>query len=242
MPEELLHKFKANSPAPAPFSLDPNQVPTFGDITKGLNTNINMDNGYGNVIATIKRAGTQPGLTQTALPEIMKILSPDGQATSPYAAKINQQTNMNVAQAQSDMMKRGLTGSDIEATAMGGARAAGQESMAQMYAQTANQLSQYIFQAATGDLNQNRELILTLAQAMGQELTSQRDMYMFQQALKASIEQAERARRSARNSGIGGMIGGIAGAAGGAMGLPGGPTVWSGIGSSAGSAIGGNQP
>ncbi len=136
-------------------------------------------------------------------------------------------------------MARGITGSDIEAADMRSAESAGQSAMAEMYGQTANQLSQMIYQAASGDLQNNRELLLTLAQAMGQELTSQRDMEMFQKALQASIEQAEAARRSARNSGIGGMVGMGIGAGLGSFGGPVGAQIGAGMGRSIGSGIGG---
>ena len=226
-------------------------VPTFGDVSKGLKTNIDMNTGYGNVIETIKRAGSQPGITATALPAIQQLLGYAPQAMAPYLADIEKGAAASEARAQSSAMRRGLTGSDIEAQAMGEARGQGMRAKEQLYAdvysQTSNQMAQMIFQAASGDLQQNRDLILTLAQAMGQELTSQRAMYMFQQALKASIEQAERSRRSAKRGGIGGAIGSVAGAGAGAYlgsfagpgGTMAGAQMGMGAGQSAGSLFGG---
>jgi len=174
---------------------------------------------YSDVMGQIQKAGNLPTITGTVMPSIQALLDPAGQKLSPYAKALDVRTNQNVAQVQTDMMKRGLTGSDIEATAMGGARAAGQDAIANMYAQTADQLSQMIYQAATGDINNNRELLLTLAQAMGQELTSQRDMQMFKEALQASLEEAEKSRRFASNAAKWGAVGTIGGTLlGGSMG------------------------
>lgn len=211
-------------------------VPKYDSLTQGLNTTPS----YANIIAALNKSGNQPGLLTTAMPQIRDILSPEGQANSPYVAALNRQTNTNVAQAQSDAMKRGLTGSDIEAQGMGQARATGQDAVAQHYAQTANQLSQLIFQAAHGDLAQNRETLVMLAQAMGQELTSQRDMAMFQQALQASIKAAQAQAAQSKKSSQYNLFGSLFGAGIGAL-VPGGGAlaalVGSGIGGSAGSAL-----
>ncbi len=188
------------------FKLPDIKAADLGSVDTGAN--------YQNIIDAIKKAGQVPGLTQTALPSIAEILSPGGQATSPYAAAINQRTEENVAKTQTDMMKRGLTGSDIESGAMGQARASGQSALAEMYGQTANQLAQMIYQAASGDISSNRELLLTLAQAMGQELTSQRDMEMFQQALRASIDQANSYASAQKSAGWMNLGGSIIGAGG----------------------------
>lgn len=167
---------------------------------------------YRDVMAQIQKAGDLPSITQTIMPSIQNLLSPTGQAVSPYANAIKQSTSANRAQTQTDMQKRGLTGSDIEATAMNGVQQTGEVALANLYGQTANQLSSMIYQAAMGDLQNNRDLLMTIAQAMGQELTTQRDMQMFQEALKASVAEAENMRNAAKNAGIGSMLGGLAGA------------------------------
>ncbi len=172
---------------------------------------------YKDIMGQIQKAGNLPGLTETVMPSIMQLLSPEGQKLSPYAQALEVKTGQNVAQTQTDMMKRGLTGSDIEMQGMGQARAAGQTALAEMYAQTADQLSQMIYQAASGDLANNRELLMTLAQAMGQELTSQRDMEMFQQALKASVAEAENMRNAQKNSSMWGGIGSLVGTGAGML-------------------------
>ncbi len=170
---------------------------------------------YTEMMEQIGKAGKLPTMTEAVLPSIASILSPEGQAVSPYAAAIRRGTSENIAQVQTGMQKRGMTGSSIEAGEMGRAQQAGDIAMANLYGQTANQLSNMIFQAATGDLQNNRELLLTLAQAMGQEITSQRDMKMFQEALNASLEEASKYRSSQKKAGIGQAVGtGVGGAVG----------------------------
>lgn len=191
-------------------------MPSFQQQTAGMGTDAN----YGNVIGAIQRAGSVPGMTQTAMPAIQALLAPGGQRASGYEQAIANQTSQNVSAAQSDAMRRGLTGSSMEAASMGGARATGQQNLAQFYSQTANQLSQHMFNAFQGDQRQQREALMALAQAMGQELTSQRDMEMFKQQLQESMAQAARNNKSAMwGAGIG-AVGSIAGAYAGRPGKP----------------------
>ncbi len=219
----------------APINLP--ALPSFNDLAGGLKT----DADYGNIVNVIKRAGAQPGLTASVMPSISNILSPDGQAASPYAAAIRASTASNVSGAQSDAMRRGLTGSDIEGANMNAARATGENSMAQLYGQTANQYASMIMQAATGDINNNRELLMTLAEAMGQELTSQRDMEMFRKSLQFSIDQANSAARAKKNGAIAGAVGGLVGGGAGLFfsgGNPAAGQMGMGMGQSAGGGIG----
>ncbi len=186
-------------------------MPSFQQQTAGMGTDAN----YGNVIGAIQRAGSVPGMTQTAMPAIQALLAPGGQRASGYEQAISNQTSQNVSAAQSDAMRRGITGSSMEMASMGGARAAGQQNLAQFYSQTANQLSQHMYNAFQGDKNQQVQSLMALAQAMGQELTSQRDIEMFREQLRMGMEQAGKNRNSAMFgsiiSGAGSIIGGIYG-------------------------------
>lgn len=196
------------------------QTPDFNQQLSGAR--IGAD--FGSIIDMIKRSGNVPGMADTALPAIQALLAPGGQKASGYEQAIGRQTEQNVAAAQSDALRRGVTGSTIEAQGMGQARTEGQRSLTQFYSGTANQLSQMIFQAVSGDIQHQRGTLIQLAQAMGQELTSERDIMLFREQLKASMDQAAANRRNALiGAGIGAvgtiggaMVGGPAGAAAGA--------------------------
>ena len=191
---------------------------------------------YQNIVKTIQAAGARPGVTETALPSIAGLLAPGGQALSPYESAIRQQTQAGVAQAQTAAMRRGLTGSDIELANLARERGKGTEALASLYGKTANQLANFMFQAATGDIRAQRQNLIMLAQAMGQELTSQRDMEMFRMQLQEMMAQSQRSQKAGLfGAGIG-AFGKIFGAGLGAALGPGGAFA----GGAAGGALGGD--
>ncbi len=209
----------------------------FPDIGRTDLSGLNLNPNYQNMMEILKRSGQAPGLAQALGPSMEALLSPAGQAASPYAAAIQRQTEQNVAQAQTGAMKRGITGSSIEATAMNQAQESGQIALAQLYGQTANQLSEMIYRAASGDLQNNRELLYVLAQAMGQEITSERDMRMFQEALRSSIDQANQFAATRKRTAWGGAAGAGMGALIGGF-VPGGGLLAAGLGASVGGSLG----
>lgn len=152
---------------------------------------------YQDIMKTIGQMGQIPSLMDTAVPMVADIMGQQSQFLVPTLEGIDRQTNLNVADTQTDMMKRGLTGSDIEVGAMGSARGAGQMAKANVSAQfgmeQGKMLSSLIFRAMEGDMESERNLLTMLAQAMGQELTSQRDMAMFQKQLNAMDKESKRA-------------------------------------------------
>jgi hypothetical protein len=165
---------------------------------------------YDNVFGLIKASGQMPGVTDTALPAIAQLLD---SARGPAAMGINKETEANVASAQSDAMKRGLTGSDIEAGNMTMARGQGQLALSKLYADSAGKMGDYIMQAVTGDVQSQRENLLNLAQAFGQKISSDQELAMFQQQLAASMGMADRANKTSLwGAGIG-AVGSIAGGA-----------------------------
>lgn len=165
--------------------------------------------------ATIfKLLSTQQGRASDVLPSIQELLM--GQQ-APAIASIREGARGNIAAAQSEAMKRGLTGSDIEAASMGQARSAGEQQVGQLIAQQSSQLAQYIMQAMGMDIQGNREMFVTLAQALGQELGSQRDMQMQRELLQANMELANRRARAQRAGGLGSLLGTGAGAGLGAL-------------------------
>jgi len=191
---------------------------------------------YTPVIDLLKSQQSKAGLTETVMPSIMALLSPGGQGSKPFEAAIEANTNRNVAQMQTDMMKRNMTGSDIELAGMGAERAAGGQALSEMYGRNAMGLSQLMYQAASSDFNSQKENLYMLAQAMGQQIGGEQDLMMFQQSLKASLDQAAKNRSSS----LWGSAIGAAGMIGGAyLGGPAGAAVGSSLGNSLGQSIGG---
>lgn len=129
-----------------------------------------------------------------ALPSIQSLLL-DNQA--PAIAAVREGARSNRASAQSDAMKRGLTGSDIEAANMTAATSQGETAVGQLIAQQSSALAQYIMEALGMDIQANREQFVTLAQALGQELTAQRDMQMAREMREFAASEASRDRKSA---------------------------------------------
>lgn len=144
------------------------------------------------------------GQMTSILPSLQELLM--GQQ-APAVQSIREGARSNVAAAQSEAMKRGITGSDIEASSMTQARAAGEQQVGQLMSQQASTLAQYIMQSYGYDLQANREMYVTLAQALGQELQSQRDMEI------ARME-ADAMKTAGRQSGQYGLLGSLIGAAG----------------------------
>lgn len=145
------------------------------------------------------------------LPSIQELLLG---TQAPAVQAIREGARINRASAQSDAMKRGLTNSDIEAANMTGATAQGEQAVGQLIAQQSSQLAQYIMQAMGMDIQGNREMFVTLAQALGQELGSQREMEM----ARLEREQASHLAGDAnRNALLGAGIGAIGSIAGGGV-------------------------
>lgn len=200
---------------------------------------------YENIIKMLSGTSQLPGQA-SILPQIQGILGQSSQYLQPAIEGINQATQANVAQSQTDMMKRGLTGSDIEAQGMTQARSAGQQQIGQLLGnwglQNAQTMADYTYKALSGDIEAERSLAIMLAQAMGQELTSQRDLAMFQQQLAAALKAAKANAGSGLFGSIGGAIGGVAGAIGGAvyggpLGAVAGYQAGSGVGQAGGAAL-----
>lgn len=154
---------------------------------------------------------TPQGRMTDVLPSIQELLLGNN---APAIASIREGARGNRASAQSDAMKRGLTGSDIEAANMTAATAAGETGVGQLISQQSNALAQYIMQAMGMDIQGNREMFVTLAQALGQELGAQREMEM----ARLEREMAEREGAASRKSDLwGALIGGGAALGAGAL-------------------------
>lgn len=142
---------------------------------------------------------TPQGTMSVALPALQEFLLG---SQSPAVAAIRQGAQSNVASTQSDMMRRELTGSDIETSAMMGARAKGEAQVGQLLAQQSQILAQYIMEAMGMDIKANREQFQTLAQALGQELSSRRDAEMFRQSMQENRAAEGRAHLAGQQGGL----------------------------------------
>lgn len=158
-----------------------------------------------------------PSMTNLAVPAIANLTGQASQFLQPQIAAIQKQTGANVAAAQSESMRRGLTGSDIEAASLTGEREAGLAAEAGVRAQFGLQqvqtLSNAIMQSLSSDIGQNRQILMNLAQAMGQEITAQRDMEMFAKQIQALMIQAGMTQEANEFGAKMGLVGEIGGAA-----------------------------
>ena len=175
------------------------------DILSGLR----LDSGYGGMENAVKGLSKIPGLTETILPSIQKLLMPG--PDNPAFKAIDIGTQQNVASAQTDAMRRGLTGSDIEAASMVGARSQGELAKSDFQAKTSTQLASFIKDLATGDINAQRENLIMFAQLLGQKITNDQDLKMFRDMLAANMEQARMKADSAIASAEIGALGSLAG-------------------------------
>lgn len=162
------------------------------DILSGINPG---QADYGSVDKTVRGLTQLPGLTETILPSIKALLMPG--ENNPAFKAIDLGTQQNVAAAQTDAMRRGLTGSDIEAASMVGARGQGELAKSNFQAQTSTQLAGFIKDLATGDISAQRENLISFAQLMGQKIQSDQDLLMFREMLSANMEQADKNRKNA---------------------------------------------
>lgn len=150
-------------------------------------TNANVD--FGN-IAKLLTAPPQ-SMVNSALPAMQSQFAATGANLAPALSAIRETTAGNVAGAQSDAMRRGLTGSDIEAAGMGGARAAGAAQEAQLVGQAglqeAQTMAQAIMQAFGHDIDANASMYQNLAQLIGQKMSSDQNYKMFKDQLDQAL-------------------------------------------------------
>lgn len=150
------------------------------------------------------------------LPEIEKILGQRSQFLQPQIDTLQQNIGQGIAGLEGDFAKRGLTGSSIEGHGLATAYGKGQQALSSLVGnfamEGAGSFANILAQARRGDVNAARQLQQMIAQAMGEELTSQRDMDMFNRSMDFQASQADRNRKQQLiNSLIG--LGGQAGAA-----------------------------
>ncbi|MFA5026403.1 MAG: hypothetical protein WC713_00875 [Candidatus Methylomirabilota bacterium] len=184
------------------------------DFLAGLSLpNVSSDPSYANIIKMLQSQGSLPTMTGSFVPQAQQLLlGRDSDAMK----GLQQTTAQNVAAAQSNAMKRGLTGSSVEAFGMNQAQQSGQLAEAQYRAQTASDFMSILQSAMQGDLQSAQQLRQMIAQAMGQKMTSDQEYSMFQQQLNSANEQA---KRNSQNALWGAGIGAVGSLGGGAIGL-----------------------
>lgn len=188
------------------------------------------------VVETLRGIGDLPTLTGSALPRIEELLGQQGKFLMPQIEGLRKRAGELEAGAQSEALRRGLTGSDIEVAGTQRARTSGLEAEAGLRGrfaiESSRQLSDLIFKAMSGDIQAATNLRTLLAQAMGEEAGARRDIMLFREQLAAGVDIARRGREAGLiGAGIG-AVGSIGGAALGSFLLP-------GPGTAAGAAIGG---
>ena len=165
---------------------------------------------YQSIVGMLSSISNLPRLRASIQPELEGLMGQGGPILAPALADLGRSTQANVAAAQSDAMRRGLTGSDIEMASMRGERESGLRAESGLRGQFAQSLVDLLFKAQAGDIDAATQLRTMLSQAMGEEMTAQRDMQMFQQQLQELGAQGAANRKSQLiSSGIGaiGQIG-----------------------------------
>ena len=163
---------------------------------------------YGGITDILKRQ--TPSMSQF-LPELEKILSQSSQFLQPQIQSLKGNISEGMAGLQGAFGKRGLTGSSIEAQGLATAQGRGNEAIAGLVGDFAKQgamtFAQLLNAARSGDVNAARQIQQMLAQAMGEELTSQRDMDMFNRSMDFQSHQADKNRQQALINSIIGAVG-----------------------------------
>jgi hypothetical protein len=198
-------------------------VPGLPQIKMAGNQNVQTDVSSKNIFDLIKQGASQS--MTSVLPYVQSQFDQQSKAAAPTLAAIKQTGEENAAMAQSDAGSRGMRGSDIEAAGMAGARGTASQQQAEFLGklsmQQAESMAQYIMQAYGMDVKTNQDMYNNLAQAIGQELSQQREMQMMEEQLKLARAQM----RKSGSSGIlnslitagGTLLAGPAGGAGGSL-------------------------
>lgn len=150
-------------------------------------------------------------LTATLGPLLNQVFGTQANLMAPIYA---QQGEQGAARAQSDAMKRGLTGSSIEGANIGAAYASANQGYDQYLANQLSSLIPTYASLAGQDVSNTSNYYSTLAQAVGQQLASQISQQEFQKQLQAGLSQAGMLANAQQNAGIfqglGSLVGGMA--------------------------------
>ena len=183
------------------------------------NQNVQTDVSSKNIFDLIKMSTAQS--MTSALPYVQSQFAQTSQNVAPQLAAIKQSGEQAAAMAQSDAGARGMRGSDIEAAGMAGARQTATQQQAELVGKLAQQqsetMAQYIMQAYGMDIQSNSQMYNNLAQAIGQELSQQREIQMMEQQLALAKKQM---KENSKTSILSSVIGAAGSIGGGIMGGP----------------------
>lgn len=188
----------AASPAPGtanPLTLQAIQTPSVNPSTLTQNPS--------GVINTLASNAPQ-SLTSLLMPLYQQLF---GQQTGALASQNALTTQGNVAQAQSSAQQRGLTGSSIEAGAMQGATAAGQQSYENAYSSLLGQYVGTYANAASSDVANQQTYYGNLASALGQAYSTNVQQTEFNNQLAATSAAAGKSANSTLYAGLAGGAG-----------------------------------
>lgn len=148
---------------PFTFPTIGNTAPSYDNIIKMLSQNTANESQY--------------------MPEIANILGQRNQFAAPQVAAMEAQGQRGAADLMGAYAKRGLTGGSIEAqglaTQSAGVHANIAEFLGRMGIENSQMFAQLLSRARAGDVAAQRAMMQMIAQAMGEEVTSQRDTQMF---------------------------------------------------------------
>ena len=184
----------------------PGTLPGFQDfkfnIPGGASSDYDNKLKFGDILKVLQ---TEPqSLTNAYSAYLAPLLAKSG---STDKTRIEQAGSADLAKLTSQFQRRGLTGSSTEAGAIGQNVAQTRLNLETVDQQNAFKMADLLSQSLQVDITRNDNLVMLIAQAMGQDLTSQRDMEMFRQQLAANISQANANRRSSM---INTIVGGAA--------------------------------
>ncbi len=147
-------------------------------------------------------------LTATLGPLLQQIYGMQGNLMQ---GTFQQQGAQGAAQAQSDAMKRGLTGSSIEGAGMQQAYGQANQGFNQYMASILQNLIPQYSQAAQFDIGNQQGYYGNLAQAVGQNYASEIQQKQFQQQLQAGLDAASQSSNAQMWAGIASGLGSAVG-------------------------------
>lgn len=163
---------------------------------------------------------TPQSLTATLGPLLQQVFGSQNNLMAPLFGQMGAQ---GASVAQSDAMKRGLTGSSIEESGIQSAYTGANQQFSQYLAQQLGQIVPMYSNAAQFDIGNQQQYYSNLAQAVGQQLSNQMQFSEFQNQLNAGMSQASMLANSQKQSGmwggVGSLLGGLAGGIGAAGGV-----------------------
>lgn len=160
--------------------------------TNPMNVSASQANPQG-VLDVLSQHGPQ-SLTSTLMPLYQQLF---GAQSGALSQNRDMQAQTGRANAQSDAMRRGLTGSSIESAGMQGAQQSADMGYNQAYSQLLSNIVGQYTGAAQTDIGSQQSYYQNIAQALGQTYASNVQQEQFNRQLQAGIDVASRNSKSA---------------------------------------------